>query len=209
MSGRLTTVAPAAITARQTRATKSGSERVASSHENSTSSTRSAAYATAQRARCTTSAGSRPSLRSMWRALVARTTWMRDLPAPASASAAASMSSRTARAKAATAGRSTAARHRAHALEVAGRGAREAGLDDVDSEPLELLRDRRLLVRLQRDARRLLAVAQRRIEDRDPATNGHEHFLLAPRERSHLWCGEVGVCACVRRVFVYLPVRGE
>ena len=65
---------------------------------------------------------------------------------------------------------------RLDALEVTGGCAREACLDDVDAEPLELLRDRRLLAGLQRDARRLLAVAQRRIEDRDPA--GHEHFLL-------------------------------
>jgi hypothetical protein len=32
-------------------------------------------------------------------------------------------------------------------------------------------------MRLQGDARRLLTVAQRRIEDVDPAS-GHEHFLL-------------------------------
>ena len=44
-------------------------------------------------------------------------------------------------------------RHRARALEVTGRRAREAGLDDVDAEPLELLSDLRLLVGLQRDAR--------------------------------------------------------
>ena len=40
-----------------------------------------------------------------------------------------------------------------------------------------LLGDLRLLVRPQGDARRLLTVAQRRIEDMDPAS-GHEHFLL-------------------------------
>jgi len=65
----------------------------------------------------------------------------------------------------------------ADALEVARRRAREAGLDHVDAEALELRADLRLLVRLQRDARRLLAVAQRRIEDLDPAS-GHEHVLL-------------------------------
>jgi hypothetical protein len=58
----------------------------------------------------------------------------------------------------------------ARALEVTGRGARKSGLHDVDAEAFELLGDLRLLVRLQRDARRLLAVAQRRIEDRDPAS---------------------------------------
>ena len=39
------------------------------------------------------------------------------------------------------------------------------GLDHVDAEPGELLGDLQLLLRVQRDARRLLAVAQRRVED--------------------------------------------
>ena len=50
-------------------------------------------------------------------------------------------------------------------LEVAGRGDREAGLDDVDAEARELVGDLELLGRVQRDAGRLLAVAQRRVED--------------------------------------------
>src|SRR5262249_27608180 len=50
-------------------------------------------------------------------------------------------------------------------LEVAGRGDREAGLDHVHAEARELLRDLDLLLRVQGDAGRLLAVAQRRIED--------------------------------------------
>ena len=50
-------------------------------------------------------------------------------------------------------------------LEVARRGDREAGLDHVDAQPRELLGDLELLRRVQRDARRLLAVAQRRVED--------------------------------------------
>ena len=50
-------------------------------------------------------------------------------------------------------------------LEVARRGDREAGLDHVDAQPRELLRDLQLLLRVQRDAGRLLAVAQRRVED--------------------------------------------
>ena len=57
------------------------------------------------------------------------------------------------------------ARDRLHGLEVARRGDREAGLDHVDAEPRELLGDLELLLRVQRDARRLLAVAQRRVED--------------------------------------------
>ena len=57
------------------------------------------------------------------------------------------------------------------AFEVSRRGDREPCLDDVDSEPLELRPDLHLLVRRQRDARRLLAVAQRRVEDRDSAAH--------------------------------------
>ena len=117
----------------------------------------------------------------MWSALVPSTMWMRDRAAPASASAAASMSSRCARTSEATIGASHGGGDGAHALEVARRRAREPGLDHVHAEPLELLGDLRLLVRLQRDARGLLPVAQRRIEDLDPA--GHEHFLLSPGAR--------------------------
>src|SRR5262249_2277243 len=57
---------------------------------------------------------------------------------------------------------------RLDSLEVTGRGDREAGLDHVDAEPGELLRDLDLLLRVEGDARRLLAVAQGRIEDVDP-----------------------------------------
>ena len=52
-------------------------------------------------------------------------------------------------------------------LEVAGRGDREPGLDDVDAEARELMGDLELLGRVQRDAGRLLAVAQGRVEDQD------------------------------------------
>ena len=57
------------------------------------------------------------------------------------------------------------ARDRLHGLEVAGRGDREAGLDHVHAEPRELVRDLELLLPVERDARRLLAVAQGRVED--------------------------------------------
>ena len=57
------------------------------------------------------------------------------------------------------------ARDRLHRLEVARRGDREARLDDVDAELRELLRDLELLGLVQRDAGRLLAVPQRRVED--------------------------------------------
>ena len=54
---------------------------------------------------------------------------------------------------------------RLHGLEVARRGDREAGLDDVDPQPRELVRDLELLARVQRDPRRLLAVSQGGVED--------------------------------------------
>eukprot|EP01051_Picozoa_sp_SAG22_P002340 SAG22_NODE_103_length_20175_cov_15.280833_4_plen_314_part_00 len=50
-------------------------------------------------------------------------------------------------------------------LEVAGRGDREAGLADIDAELRDLLRQRQLLGRVERGARRLLAVAERGVED--------------------------------------------
>ena len=59
------------------------------------------------------------------------------------------------------------ARDRLDGLEVAGRGDREAGLDHVDAQARELLGDLDLLLGVQRDAGRLLAVAQRRVEDVD------------------------------------------
>ena len=48
------------------------------------------------------------------------------------------------------------------------RGDRESSLDHVDAEPRELLRDLQLLGRVQRDARRLLAVSQGGVKDDDP-----------------------------------------
>src|SRR5439155_23716620 len=97
--------------------------------------------------------------------------------------------------------------HRARALEVAGRGGGEPSLDDVDTETLELLGDLRLLVRLQRDARRLLAVAQRRVEDGDPA---EWHLLLLsspPGDAPVLGFG--GRVRRVGRVVAYSPLAGE
>jgi hypothetical protein len=51
----------------------------------------------------------------------------------------------------------------------------------------------------------LLAVAQRRIEYPDPA--GHEHVLS--ELESHLWCGEVGVCALLRGACSCISPLGE
>ncbi len=58
-------------------------------------------------------------------------------------------------------------------FEVARRGGREAGLDDIDLEPRQLASDVELLGRGQPGAWRLLAVAQGRVEDADTA-RGHE-----------------------------------
>ena len=68
---------------------------------------------------------------------------------------------------------------RLHGLEVARRGDREAGLDDVDAQARELVRDLELLGRVQRDARRLLAVAQGGVEDDDPVGGPWSLLLLA------------------------------
>src|SRR5205823_3205528 len=57
------------------------------------------------------------------------------------------------------------ARDLLYRLEVAGRGNREPGLDHVHPKPSQLLGDLELFLRVQRDARRLLAVTQGRVED--------------------------------------------
>ena len=71
-------------------------------------------------------------------------------------------------------------------LEVAGRGGREAGLDDVDLEAGELAGDLELLGGGQAGAGRLLAVAQGRVEDADRAADataraGHGGTARSPR----------------------------
>src|SRR5689334_883843 len=53
-------------------------------------------------------------------------------------------------------------------VEVALAGDGEPGFDDVDPEACELLRDLELLGHVQRDAGRLLAIAQGRVEDAYP-----------------------------------------
>jgi hypothetical protein len=65
-------------------------------------------------------------------------------------------------------------------VEVAGRGDREPGLDDVHAQARELLGDLELLGRVERDARRLLAVAQRRVEQQDAVrVFGHKGHVVA------------------------------
>jgi hypothetical protein len=96
---------------------------------------------------------------SMCSALVARKMWARERGASSSAAAAASMSVGLVRQSEAIVARVAARATCPDSVEVAGRGGGEAGLDHVDTEPLELLADLDLLVRPQGDARRLLAVS--------------------------------------------------
>ena len=67
----------------------------------------------------------------------------------------------------------------ANAFEVTGRGEREARLDHVDAQGLECQRDLGLLVRRERDARGLLSVPERGVEDRDPSAVLHVRLLLS------------------------------
>ena len=55
----------------------------------------------------------------------------------------------------------------AHGVEVAGRGDGKASLDDVHTEADERIRDFQFLMNGHAGARRLLAIAQRRVEDID------------------------------------------
>ena len=68
-------------------------------------------------------------------------------------------------------------RHLADGLGIRVGRDREPGLDDVDAKRFELTGQAHLLVHPQREARRLLAVAQRRVED-DQAI-GHRTASLA------------------------------
>ena len=74
-----------------------------------------------------------------------------------------------------------------HGLEVALRRGREAGLDDVDAELLELARDHQLLLDVHGRARRLLAVAQRGVEDLYSVHRGSP-FLPRRHNRSRASC---------------------
>ena len=107
------------------------------------------------------------SLNSRWMALVARNTWMRcfarrldglrhalDVVAIAAREAADDRSLHL-------------ARHRVHALPVAARGGGEARFDNVDPKVRKRARHPQLLGLRHAAARRLLAVAQRRVEDHD------------------------------------------
>ena len=125
---------------------KSTSEREPSSGENSTSSQSSRAWATAARAWPFTSSRVVCSLRSMWMSLVAMKVWMRGRSESLTAFQAASMSCLAGARQPADDRAVDLAGDRLHRLEVARRGDREAGLDDVDAEPRKLVRDLELLL---------------------------------------------------------------
>ncbi len=101
----------------------------------------------------------------MWMSLVAMKVWMRGRSESLIAFHAASMSALERARQAADHRAVDLARDGLHRLEVTGRGDREAGLDHVHPQAGELVRDLHLLRAVERDARRLLAVAKRRIED--------------------------------------------
>ena len=80
--------------------------------------------------------------------------------------------------------------HEPDALDLAGRGDREPGLDDVDAEALELAGDLQLLLRVQADAGRLLAITQRGVEDLDVILVGAHRAPFRSAVRLHapvLW----------------------
>src|SRR5438128_1751157 len=68
--------------------------------------------------------------------------------------------------------------------EVAVRRDRETRFDDVDAERLELVRQPRLLVQIHRAPGRLLAIAQRRVEDfHSVSTHSTASDWLSKREK--------------------------
>ena len=93
-------------------------------------------------------------------------------------------------------------------FEVAGRGDREAGLDDVDAEAGELMRDLELLAGVQRDAGRLLAVAQRGVEDADVVRIDEAHDGgFTPCEGSRFAASQ-SVCGSAAATQIAPPIGG-
>ncbi len=113
--------------------------------------------------------------------------WMRGRAACCTASQQRSISARPARARPQTVDALTQLGDLAHGLEIAVRGDREAGLDDVDAHLLEQERDLDLLVEIHRGAGRLLAVAQGGVENDDARRRG----------RLRLGLGGAGLAALV------------
>ena len=84
----------------------------------------------------------------------------------------------------------------ADGLEVAGRGGREAGLDDVDLEPRELAGDVELLGGGQAGAGGLLAVAQGGVEDADASPPGRTARRAGGTGAAHRAAPGVVAAAC-------------
>ena len=112
------------------------------------------------------------SLNSRWMALVARKTWIRGRWASRSASQARSMSSSRQRARPQITGPRIVWAICADGLEIAGRGDRKAGLDHVHAQLDQGLGDFQLLGQVHAGAGRLLAVAERGVEDGDATRRG-------------------------------------
>ena len=164
----LIVVAPSSSAIWMTSAVYSTSARVASIGENSTSSHSERACATAARAWPLTSSRVDCSWCSMWMSDVEMNVWIRGRCGVAyGAPRRVDVAGVSAR-EAGDDRPLDLAGDGLHGLEVAGRGDREAGLDDVDAQARELLRDLELLGGVQADARRLLAVAQGGVEEDDP-----------------------------------------
>ena len=96
---------------------------------------------------------------------------MRVRSAGSSARAASSMSGGRQRASAAMTGRRISRATWRVASESAGEAIGKPGLDDVHAERVERARQRQLRRHVHREAGRLLAVAQRRVEDDDARRN--------------------------------------
>ena len=184
----------------------STSARVASIGENSTSSHSVRAWATDARARPLTSSRVDCSWWRMWMSEVETNVWMRGrcavaygLPGPVDVG-------RIGARQSGDHGAFDLPGDRLHGLEVARRGDREAGLDDVHAQARELLGDLELLRRVQRDAGRLLAVAQRGVEDEDAVWLGG-HVGGAP-----VWFSDFGLFVLEMRLrgrHALFPPEGE
>ena len=177
----LIVVAPASTAARQTSMTKSGSDRVASWGENSTSSTYCLARSHRLDTACRTSPWVIRSICSMWIGEVEMKTWMR-LRSARLERVGGLVDVVGMRAGEAGDHRSLiSAAIRDTASKSPGRRRGESGFDDVDLEAGELAGDRDLVVGRQRDPRGLFAVAQRGVED-DQAVGHGESLVLEGAE---------------------------
>ena len=161
------TFAPSSTAIAQTSAVNSMSARVASIGENSTSAQSDFASATAARAWPLTSSRVVCSWWVMWMSEVEMNVWIRGRGGIANRAPGGVDVGLVGAREAADHGALDLAGDLLDRLEVARRGDRKAGLDDVDAKAPELLSDLDLLLRVQGDARRLLAVPQRRVEDVD------------------------------------------